>query len=64
MLSTGTEDTFAGSFQVDTFVRELVKILGGTGNAADNDDGDDDDDSHEPDEDAQLAAALTLSGGG
>ena len=64
LLSISTEDTLAGSFQVDAFVRELVKILGGTGNAADDDDGDDDDDSHEPDEDAQLAAALALSGGG
>jgi E3 ubiquitin-protein ligase TRIP12 len=58
LLSISTEDTLAGSFQVDAFVRELVKILGGTGNAAD------DDDSHEHDEDAQLAAVLALSGGG
>ena len=57
MLSISTEDILAGSFQVDAFVRELVKILGGTGNVAD------DDDSHEPDEAAQLAA-LALSGGG
>lgn len=64
LLSISTEDTLAGSFQVDAFVRELVKILGGTGNAADDDDGDDDDDSHEQDEDAQLAAVLALSGGG
>ena len=55
LLSISTEDTLAGSFQVDAFVRELVKILGGTGNAADDDDGDDDDDSHEQDEDAQHA---------
>ena len=66
LLSISTEDTLAGSFQVDAFVRELVKILGGTGNAADDDDGDDDDDdnNHDQDEDAQLAAALALSGGG
>jgi E3 ubiquitin-protein ligase TRIP12 len=64
LLSISTEDTLAGSFQVDAFVRELVKTLGGTGNAADDDDGDDDDDSPEQDEDAQLAAALALSGGG
>jgi E3 ubiquitin-protein ligase TRIP12 len=65
LLSISTEDTLAGSFQVDSFVRELVKILGGTGNATDDDDGDDDDDNaHEQDEDAQLAAALALSGGG
>ena len=62
LLSISTEDTLAGSFQVNTFLRKLVKILGGTGNA--NDDGDNDDDSHEPDEDAQLAVALVLSGGG
>lgn len=64
LLSISTEDTLAGSFQVDAFVRELVKILGGTGNAADDGDDDDDDDSHEQDEDAQLAAVLALSGGG
>ena len=64
LLSISTEDTLAGSFQVDAFVRELVKILGGTGNAADDDDGDDDDDNPEQDEDAQLAAVLALSGGG
>ena len=63
MISTSTEDTLAGSSQVDAFVRELVKIPSGTGDAAD-DDGDDDDDSHEPDEDAQLTAVLALSGGG
>jgi E3 ubiquitin-protein ligase TRIP12 len=62
-LGISTEDTLAGSFQVDAFVRELVKILGGTGNAAYEDDGDDDDDSHEQDEDTQLAAVLALSGG-
>jgi E3 ubiquitin-protein ligase TRIP12 len=42
-----------------TFVRELVRILDGTGNAAD-----DHDDSHEHDEGAHLAAVLALSGGG
>ncbi|KAI0272306.1 hypothetical protein BC834DRAFT_1030472 [Gloeopeniophorella convolvens] len=64
LLSISTEDTLAGSFQVDAFVRELVKILGGTGNTADDDDDGDDDESHEQDEDAQLAAVLALSGGG
>ena len=49
------------SFQVDAFVRGLVKVLGGTGNTPDDDD---DDDSHEQDKDAQLAAVLALSGGG
>ena len=63
LLSISTEDTLVGSFQVDTFVRKLVKILGDTGNTADDDNGDDNDDSHEQGEDAQLAAALTLSRG-
>jgi E3 ubiquitin-protein ligase TRIP12 len=30
-LSVSTKDTLAGSFQVEQFVRELVKILGGKG---------------------------------
>ncbi|KAI0079345.1 HECT-domain-containing protein [Panus rudis PR-1116 ss-1] len=60
LLSISTEDTLAGSFQVESFVRELVRILGGTGN--DSDDGEDDDE-HEADEDAALAAALALSAG-
>ena len=41
LLSISTEDTLAGSFQVESFVRELVRILGGSGN--DTDDGEDDD---------------------
>ena len=61
LLSISTEDTLAGSFQVESFVRELVRILGGTGN--DTDEGDDDDE-REHDEDAALAAALALSTGG
>lgn len=60
LLSISTEDTLAGSFQVESFVRELVRILGGTGN---DPDGDDDEDP-EHDEDAALAAALALSTGG
>ena len=63
LLSISTEDSLAGSFQVDAFVCELIKILGDTGNAADDDRGDDDDDSHEQDEDARLTAALALSRG-
>src|SRR5260221_14477976 len=55
LLSISTADTLAGSFQVDTFVHKLVKVLSGTGNVSDNDDGDDDDDSHEQDENSQLA---------
>ncbi|KAG1780930.1 hypothetical protein EV702DRAFT_963221 [Suillus placidus] len=63
LLSISTEDTLAGSFQVEQFVRELVKILGGRGADEDEDDdgGDDGDDN---DEDAALAAALAMSGGG
>ncbi|PIL24628.1 transporter [Ganoderma sinense ZZ0214-1] len=61
LLSISTEDTLAGSFQVEAFIRELVKILGGTG----NDEGEDDeDDGVEQDEDAALAAALAMSAGG
>ncbi|KAI0773262.1 hypothetical protein BD413DRAFT_656909 [Trametes elegans] len=61
LLSISTEDTLAGSFQVEAFIRELVRILGGTGN--DDDEGDDDD-AGEQDEDAALAAALAMSAGG
>ncbi|KAI8996413.1 hypothetical protein BD414DRAFT_455102 [Trametes punicea] len=61
LLSISTEDTLAGSFQVEAFIRELVRILGGTGN--DEDEGDDDD-VGEQDEDAALAAALAMSSGG
>ncbi|KAH7881773.1 hypothetical protein F5I97DRAFT_1945577 [Phlebopus sp. FC_14] len=63
LLSISTEDTLAGSFQVEEFVRELVKILGGRGVNEDDDDdaGDDDEDQ---DTDAALAAALAMSKGG
>lgn len=61
LLSISTEDTLAGSFQVEAFVRELVRILGGTGNEQDEGD---DDEEREQDEDAALAAALALSTGG
>ncbi|KIP04525.1 hypothetical protein PHLGIDRAFT_191474 [Phlebiopsis gigantea 11061_1 CR5-6] len=60
LLSISTEDTLAGSFQVESFVRELVRILGGTGNDPDGDDEDEPDN----DEDAALRAALALSTGG
>lgn len=60
LLSISTEDTLAGAFQVESFVREFVRILGGTGN--DPEDGEDDD--QEQDEDAALAAALAMSAGG
>lgn len=62
LLSISTEDTLAGSFQVESFVRELVKILGGRGVDEDEDD-DGDDEAPEPDEDAALAAALAMSTG-
>ncbi|TRM65525.1 hypothetical protein BD626DRAFT_489037 [Schizophyllum amplum] len=62
LLSISTEDTLAGSFPVESFVRELVKILGGKG-SPDEDDEDGDDDG-EKDEDAALAAALAMSTGG
>lgn len=62
LLSISTEDTLAGSFQVEQFVRELVKILGGRG-ADEDEDEEGDDDSPEQDEDAALAAALALSTG-
>ncbi|KAJ7066382.1 ubiquitin-protein ligase [Mycena amicta] len=64
LLSISTEDTLAGSFQVEQFVKELIKILGGTG----KDTEEDDDGGEEPppaqDEDAALAAALAMSSGG
>ncbi|KAJ7252448.1 hypothetical protein C8J57DRAFT_1077385 [Mycena rebaudengoi] len=63
LLSISTEDTLAGSFQVEQFVRELVKILGGRGNDEDEDD-EGDEEPPEQDEDAALAAALALSSGG
>ncbi|KZT67358.1 hypothetical protein DAEQUDRAFT_673424 [Daedalea quercina L-15889] len=61
LLSISTEDTLAGSFQVESFVRELVRILGGTGGDPDEDD---DQDAQDVDEDAALAAALAMSAGG
>lgn len=59
LLSISTEDTLAGSFPVESYIRELVKILGGTGNTDDDDDRDED--SRDPDPD--LSAALALIGG-
>ncbi|TFY68826.1 hypothetical protein EVJ58_g785 [Rhodofomes roseus] len=61
LLSISTEDTLAGSFQVESFVRELVRILGGTGGDPDEDD---DQEPQDVDEDAALAAALAMSAGG
>ncbi|KAH7913854.1 hypothetical protein BJ138DRAFT_1177757 [Hygrophoropsis aurantiaca] len=66
LLSISTEDTLAGSFQVEQFVKELVKILGGRGNNENENDDDDDggEDMDEQDPDAALAAALAMSTGG
>jgi len=62
LLSISTEDTLAGSFQVEQFVKELVKILGGRG--ADNDEDEENEHNNgDRDEDAALAAALALSSG-
>jgi E3 ubiquitin-protein ligase TRIP12 len=61
LLSISTEDTLAGSFPVEQFVRELVKVLGGRGTEEDEDE---DDDAGDRDEDAALAAALAMSSGG
>ncbi|CAE7224785.1 unnamed protein product [Rhizoctonia solani] len=61
ILSMSTEDTLAGYFQVDSFVGELVRIMGGKDTGADDDD---DEAVNEEDEDASLAAALALSAGG
>ncbi|KAJ6471203.1 armadillo-type protein [Mycena vulgaris] len=63
LLSISTEDTLAGSFQVEQFVRELVKILGGRGSDEDEDD-EGDEEPPEQDEDAALAVALAMSSGG
>lgn len=62
LLSFSTEDTLAGSFPVESFVRELVRILGGSG--ADDDDDDEGGDDADHNEDAALAAALAMSAGG
>ncbi|KAF8889303.1 hypothetical protein BD779DRAFT_1611065 [Infundibulicybe gibba] len=62
LLSISTEDTLAGSFQVEQFVRELVKILGGRG-ADEDEDEDGDEEPQDQDEEAALAAALAMSTG-
>lgn len=62
LLSISTEDTLAGSFQVEQYVAALVRILGGSGNDEDDEDGNEDRDDQ--DEDAALAAALAMSTGG
>ncbi|KAL0953368.1 hypothetical protein HGRIS_004605 [Hohenbuehelia grisea] len=61
LLSISTEDTLAGSFPIEQFVRELVRILGGPGV---DEDEDHDGDEEPQDEDSALAAALAMSTGG
>ncbi|KAL4078725.1 hypothetical protein V8B97DRAFT_1933082 [Scleroderma yunnanense] len=61
LLSISTEDTLAGSFQVEEFVREFVKILGGRDVTEDEDEAGDDGDEQE---DAAVAAALAMSTSG
>jgi E3 ubiquitin-protein ligase TRIP12 len=64
LLSISTEDTLAGSFPINSFVRVLIQILGGSGRpTGDDEDGEDDEGGEEQDEDAALAAAIALSGG-
>lgn len=62
LLSMSTEDTLSG-FPMDGYIRELVKILGGSGKGEDDEDEEEEEDK-EMDEDAQLAAAIAMSGGG
>ncbi|KAI6164689.1 hypothetical protein EDD17DRAFT_1775566 [Pisolithus thermaeus] len=59
LLSISTEDTLAGSFQVEDFVGELVKILGGRGVNEDDDDRDDGDEQDDP----AVSSALAMSAG-
>lgn len=59
LLSISTEDTLAGSFQVEDFVGELVKILGGRGVNEDEDDRDDGDEQDDP----AVSSALAMSAG-
>jgi E3 ubiquitin-protein ligase TRIP12 len=62
LLSMSTEDTLSG-FPMEPYIRELIRILGGSGNNEDDEnDGDGDEEMH--DEDAALAAALAMSNGG
>ncbi|KAF8637626.1 hypothetical protein AX17_002695 [Amanita inopinata Kibby_2008] len=63
LLSISTEDTLAGSFPVESFVKELVKILGGHG-SEDEEGEDGDHEIHGQDEDTALAAALSMSSSG
>jgi hypothetical protein len=62
LLSISTENTLPGSFQVELFVKELVKILGGCG-VDGGDEDDEDDDQVDQDGDAAFATALAMSTG-
>lgn len=61
LLSISTEDTLAGSFQVEDFVGELVKILGGRGVNEDEDDRDDADEQDAPTASSALATSAGVS---
>ncbi|KAI6126477.1 ubiquitin-protein ligase [Pisolithus croceorrhizus] len=61
LLSISTEDTLAGSFQVEDFVGELVKILGGRGVNEDDDDRDDGDEQDDPAVSSTLAMGTGIS---
>ena len=62
LLSISTEDTLAGSFQVELFVKELVRLLGGRD--MDGDDDDEEDDQTDQDGDTDLVTAIAMSTGG
>lgn len=62
LQSISTEDTFAGSFQVEPFVRELVRIVGGRGMSEDED-GDGGGGEDCGDEDIALAVVLAMIAG-
>ncbi|KZP01845.1 hypothetical protein CALVIDRAFT_19026 [Calocera viscosa TUFC12733] len=61
LLSMSTEDTLAGHFPIESFVTELLKVMGGTGMPEDEDDedgeGDGDGNEHKDDEEERGAGA-------
>lgn len=59
LLSISTEDTLAGSLQVEQFVSALVTILGGKEVSPE-----DDEEAEDRDEDVAVAATLALSSSG
>ncbi|KAG8842065.1 Ubiquitin fusion degradation protein 4, partial [Serendipita sp. 411] len=65
ILSMSTEDNLNGYFSQDSFVKELVHIMGGP-RKKDGEEEEENEESNSPDpedEDAALAAALAISGG-